>query len=354
MKPLFAPTVVHATVTSDVTSTSLALQKPTSTVLRVTKVITDDEIDGLGSSWAKQASTLSTQVMSAVKTSDVGETGTKLNELITLAQEMDPANISKPKGIVASLKRLVQKTADNIQAKHSNVEQRLDTLVQQYSSTQKLYQQRISDLELMFNTSVAICKGLQQDEQVATEALAVLSEQIEQTSPSDPLEAQDLADLSQRSVRLEQRIDKLKRGQMLAMQMAGQIRIMQGNSRILKQQFIDIIDTTIPAWRQTLSLYIIQTEQAAGAAMANATHDATDAALKRQADLLRQTTGSVAVLANRSVVSIDTLKHVHTQMLGAITDAKVENDKGRKAREDAVPILQQFKQELIESFKDTR
>ena len=88
--------------------------------------------------------------------------------------------------------------------------------------------------------------------------------------------------------RLEKRIDDLKRAQMIAMQTAPEIRLLQNNSRMLIAKFQDIVAVTIPAWKKQFSLHILMEEQAKSAALVTAIDDATNAALRKNADLLRQ------------------------------------------------------------------
>lgn len=315
------------------------------------KLPSDDDIDNLGSSWQTTASKLSSDVMNAVKASDIGETGDQLNKLIATAKEMDPSTLTAPKGMLQSIRKMFGGVSDNLAARHDSVEKRLDTLVAQYQNTQQLYKKRIQDLEHMYSTNEQIYNGLKADEQIAAAMLTEVEATIAAVGDvQDAFESQRVADLRRKATRLEQRIDRLKRGQLLAFNSAGQIRLMQENSRQLKDQFIEIINTTIPAWRQTLSLYVIQLEQQRGSDIAKVTQDATEAAMRKQADMLRQTSKQIAEQANRPNITLETLQYQHQQLLGSVDDIRQANEAGRQQRAAAAVALKELEQQMIQDF----
>jgi uncharacterized protein YaaN involved in tellurite resistance len=95
---------------------------------------------------------------------------------------------------------------------------------------------------------------------------------------------------------------------------------------------------------------VLALESKKGAELVNTVYDATDAAFRMQADQLRENTQQIARAQQRSVVTIETLEHMQTQLLGAVDDALKIADEGRKAREAAQPKLRQLEQGLISRF----
>ena len=180
--------------------------------------------------------------------------------------------------------------------------------------------------------------------------LSQMIEEAKADTNSTSLTAQHVADYQNRVLRLEKRIDDLGRAQYLAKLTAPQIRIMQENARVLAEKFKDIKVTTIPAWQNTFSMYLVQLEQQKGAQLATAIHDATDDAFKLQADLLRQNTATIATAKQRSIVSLETVQHMQEQLLGAMDDMARINDEGRKSRLEATPKFIALEQELINRF----
>jgi len=165
--------------------------------------------------------------------------------------------------------------------------------------------------------------------------------------------AHAIAERRQSAVRLEKRIDDLKRAQMIAMQTAPEIRLLQNNSRMLIAKFQDIVAVTIPAWKKQFSLHILMEEQAKSAALVTAIDDATNAALRKNADLLRQNTTEIARANQRALVEMETLEHVQKQLLGAFEDVQKINEEAAAARAQTDAKLGALRDELITRFQKT-
>ncbi|QNA97554.1 hypothetical protein G4G31_07180 [Massilia sp. Se16.2.3] len=137
---------------------------------------------------------------------------------------------------------------------------------------------------------------------------------------------------------------------LMATQMVPQIRLSQDNARALTDTFTDIVNVSIPAWRNVFSLYLLQLEAKQSAAVANAAYDATDAAFRAQADMLLENTETVARAKQRSPVSLETAQHVQTQLITAFDKLEQISNEGQQRRRDELPKLQALERELIERF----
>lgn len=318
-------------------------------------LISDQDIDKLGDNYAVQLSNLSKKMLGSVKASDVDAFGEKLNALVGVAKELDPSKF-KQAGIVGAVRRLFGSAKEKMLAQYQSVEQRMNALISELDKSAQLQIQRVTDLEEMYAANLASHDGLGSAEEQGKEILAVMEKQLAEmteaaaAAPADTFTAQHLSDFQNKMLRLEKRVDDLGRAKYLAKLSAPQIRIMQDNARTLAEKFNDIKVTTIPAWQNTFSMYLVQLEQAKGAALANAVHDATDDAFKLQADLLRQNTQEITKAKQRSVVTIETVEHMQKQLMGAMDDMQRINDDGRRSRKDAAPKLLALEQELINRF----
>lgn len=321
-------------------------------------VVTDQQIEQLGDNYAIQLSGLSKKLLNSVKASDVDEFGSKLNALVGVAKELDPSKF-KTTGIVASIQRMFGSAKEKMLAQYQSIETRMNALVAELDKSAQLQIQRVGDLEEMYIANQASYQGLEQAEGKGKELLVVMNQQlVEMTEQSknmaaDTFATQQVADFQNKILRLEKRVDDINRAKYLSVLAAPQIRVIQDNARTLAEKFNDIKVTTIPAWQNTFSMYIVQIEQQKGAALANAVHDATDDAFKLQADLLRQNTQEITRAKQRSIVTVETLQHMQQQLLGAMDDMNRINEEGRRNRLDAVPKLQNLEQELITKFTPT-
>lgn len=314
--------------------------------------VTDDLLDKVGERNRTTAAGFSQKMLASVKASDVDDFGNKLNALVATAKGLDPTKFGKG-GILGSFKRLFSNVKEKMLAEYQTVEKRMDALINELDKSAGIQKVRIGDLEDMYATNLKVHEGFTADIDYIKELLVSLNSQLENEKTvvnPDAFAAQRIADIQARIDRAEKKIDDLERAKLLCKQLAPQIRIMQSNARSLAQKFGDVKTVTIPAWKNAFTLYIVNLEQKKGAELANAVSDATDDAFKMQADLLRQNTQEIAKANQRSVVSLETIQHMQTQLLGSIDDMMKIAEDGKRARAEAAPKLVALEQELIAKF----
>lgn len=353
-KPLFASETV--TAERERTVSPISLDVPTSKAVDVVRprtalaVVTDDQIEKLGSQHSTQLSQFSKGMMSQVRASDMDEFGSKLNELISTAKGLDPTRFSN-KGLINKIRGMMGSVKERMMSEYQTADGRMQVLLGELDKSIALHTRRITDLEDMYTANYQTYQGLELCVEQGNEMLAIIKAQIEdEKQVTDSFAAQRVRDMQDRHDRVEKRIDDLKRMMLLAKQTAPEIRLLQDNARTLTEKFKDVKNVTIPAWQNAFALYLIQLEQKKGAELANSVHDATDSAFKMQADMLRQTSQEIAQAKQRSVVSIETLEHVQQQLLGSFDDVARIADEGRRARLAAEPKLKQLEQQLIDRF----
>lgn len=311
-------------------------------------VITDNQIDQLGSKIGGHASKTAQQILASVKASDVDGFGGKLNELIAVSKQLDPKKMGKP-SMLGRITGLFGATKEKMMAQYETVEKRMNTLVSEMDKTVGLQQTRIQDLEQMFADNERAFYGygdeIIQTNQYIDQLKAVLANE---EAATDMFASQRQHDIRERIGRLEKKADDFLRSQQLCKLAAPEIRMMQANARALVSTFANIKETTIPAWQGVFSRYILSMEQKRAAELGTAVQDATNEAFRMQADQLRENVTLITKASQRSVVDIDTLEHMQQQLEGALTDAKRIADEGAKARSDARLKLANMDQRLIQ------
>lgn len=356
-KPLFdadaptsqqTPLVNQAFVQTWEAPSAVAVVKPaTATAIAV---VTDEEIERLGAERASQVGTITQQILSSVRASDTDQFGSKLNEIVATAKQLDPNKIGGG-GMFGAIKNLFGNTKEKLFATYQTVEQRMDALVKELDSTTQLMLKRVGDLEQMYIENEQLYHYYGAEAQKAADMYASMQTYMQSLPPAaDGFEAQQRADLQARAMRLEKKIDDLKRFQQLVLLAAPEIRQSQDHNRALAANFVDIKNTTIPAWKQVFSRYILQMETKKAAELSTSIQDATDQAFRMQADMHRQTAVEVAKTTQRSVVSTETLIHMQEQLFAAVDDTQRIVEDSRRARKDAAPKLQTLETELIKRF----
>ena len=315
--------------------------------------VNESDLAALGEKSTKRVAAISEQLLGMVRGTGADQFGVSLSQLVATAQQLDP-KLLFDKSLLGKLKGLFVSDREQVKSQFRSVSGQLDALVGELERSARTYEQRIRELDEMYAANGEEYTALGEAVLRGQELVAALNEELARTpETSDPMAAQAIADRRQFAVRLEKRIDDLKRAQMIAMQTAPEIRLLQNNSRMLIAKFQDIVAVTIPAWKKQFSLHILMEEQAKSAALVTAIDDATNAALRKNADLLRQNTTEIARANQRALVEMETLEHVQKQLLVAFEAVQKINEEAAAARAQTDAKLGALRDELITRFQKT-
>ncbi|WP_306395696.1 toxic anion resistance protein [Telluria beijingensis] len=312
--------------------------------------IDDKAIETLGSAAGPGVAKVSAKLLGTVRASDADVFGTQLNELIATSKGLDPAKL-RSGGLLSRVTNMFGSVKEKMLSQYQVVESRMDTLVSEMTRHANVHRGRIHDFDEMYKGLEIYYQGLDADVKKGEAWAERLRQAVaQQGAAANAFEAQQATELRRRLERLEKRIDDLRRAMLMATQMVPQIRLSQDNARALTDTFTDIVNVSIPAWRNVFSLYLLQLEAKQSAAVANAAYDATDAAFRAQADMLLENTETVARAKQRSIVSLETAQHVQTQLVTAFDKLEQISNEGQQRRRDELPKLQELERELIARF----
>jgi len=312
--------------------------------------IDDKAIEALGSSTGSGVAKVSAKLLGTVRASEADVFGAQLNELIATSKGLDPAKL-RSGGLLSRVTNMFGSVKEKMLSQYQVVESRMDTLVSEMTRHADVHRARIQDFDEMYHGLEQYYQGLDADVKKGEGwAVQLRSAVAQHAGAVNAFEAQQATEVKRRLERLEKRVDDLRRAMMMATQMVPQIRLSQDNARALTDTFTDIVNVSVPAWRNVFSLYLLQLEAKQSAAVANAAYDATDAAFRAQADMLLENTETVARAKQRSLVSLETAQHVQTQLMTAFDKLEQISNEGKQRRKDELPKLQELERELIARF----
>jgi uncharacterized protein YaaN involved in tellurite resistance len=146
--------------------------------------------------------------------------------------------------------------------------------------------------------------------------------------------------------RFGKKIHDLKISRTISIQLAPQIRLLQNNSAILMERIQSSLVNTLPLWRNqmVLSLGLIHSQQALEAQ--KAVNDATNSMLKRNSEMLRNTSVKIAEENERSVVDIETLRKVNNDLFATIDSVLNIQRESRLKRKAAEQELLNIENEM--------
>lgn len=294
-------------------------------------------------------------LLNVVKAKDLDETGKKLNDILTLAKQINAENLINQQqkgGLFSGLFAKLKQTKQNMQQQFQTVQQQLEALLQEVELSQKGLKQRVDLLEQMYQDVQAehhrlglyLVAGQLKQQQIQSH-IQQLSLQQNQEPTNQPL-VQQIYERNQQANHLEKRLHDLQTLQQSALQTLPMIRLIQSNNLMLIDKFYAIKNITFPAWKNQMSLALSLNEQQKSVQLAQQIDDATNDLLKRNADLLYQNSVSTAQANQRSAIDVSTLEYVQNQLFNTVNDVMQIQKHGMQQREQATQQLHGLQQQL--------
>ena len=308
-----------------------------------------------GSGAQKKIADFSETALANVRTKDLGEVGDVLSSVVTQLKSFDVDEeekgffgfFKKNANKVTALRAKYEKAEGNINQISTVLENHQVQLMKDAAMLDKMYEMnKVYFKEL----SMYILAGKKKLADVQANELPALVEKASKTGlPEDAQAANDLANLCNR---FEKKIHDLELTRMISIQMAPQIRLVQGNDTLMSEKIQSTLVNTIPLWKSqmVLALGVAHSQQAAAAQ--HAVTDLTNELLKKNAETLKMATIETAKESERGIVDIETLTHTNEMLISTLDEVLQIQQDGRTRRKDAETELgrieTQLKQKLLE------
>ncbi|WP_295675217.1 toxic anion resistance protein [uncultured Mucilaginibacter sp.] len=156
----------------------------------------------------------------------------------------------------------------------------------------------------------------------------------------------EIADLRDFVNRLDKRMADLKVVRFIMLQSLAQIRVVQNNNTSIAEKAQSIISTTIPVWKNQLTIAVALQRQKANVEMQKKIADTTNTILLKNAELLKTNSIDVARENEKTVVSIDTLKKTTQSLIETLNEVKRIHEEGAQNRKNLNTELQSLETEL--------
>jgi uncharacterized protein YaaN involved in tellurite resistance len=156
----------------------------------------------------------------------------------------------------------------------------------------------------------------------------------------------EIADLREFVSRLDKRLADMKVVRFIMLQSLAQIRVVQNNNTSIAEKAQSIVSTTIPVWKNQLTIAVALQRQKANVEMQKKISETTNTILEKNAELLRQNSIDVARENEKTVVSVDTLKKTTQSLIETLNEVKQIHEEGTKSRRALDTELQSLEKEL--------
>ena len=297
----------------------------------------------------------SDMALEKVRTKDLASVGDTLSSLVVELKGFDPNE--QKKGFLGLFKKAGTSIAE-LKAKYDKAEVNVEKVVDVLEGHQITLTKDIAVLDEMFKAnmtnfkqlSLYIVAGKKKLEEVQNVTIPAMQAKAAETGAmEDAQAANDYANLANR---FEKKLHDLDLTRTVSLQMGPQIRLIQNNDTLMVEKIQTTLLNTIPLWKSqmVLALGLAHSEQAMQAQ--KAVSDTTNELLKKNAELLKQTTVGVAQESERGIVDIETLKHTNQMLIDTLDEVvKIQNDgraKRKAAEVELLNIENQLKDKMLE------
>ncbi len=301
----------------------------------------------------------SNDFLNSVRTFNSGEVGTHISDLLTELNYIDVDELNQS-GFKAFLSKVP--LLKNLVVNVKRIFQKYDTVISNVDKiSNKIKAGRINSLkdntalQTMFDNNVEYIKQIEQliiAGQLKFQELQVKLAEME----GNPANYKDyeIADLREYIMRLDKRLADMKIIRYVMMQSLAQIRVVQNNNTAIADKAQSIISTTIPVWKNQLTIAVALYRQKANVEMQRKVAETTNTILEKNAELLRQNSIEVARENENTVVSIDTLKKTTQSLISTLDEVKKIHEEGMRNRQVLDKELQTLETELRKNVQGIR
>lgn len=302
-----------------------------------------------GAGAQKKIADFSEAALDNVRAKDLGEIGQMLTDVVSELKSFEAED--EEKGFMGFFKRSSNKL-ENMKARYNKAETNVNKICKILENHQVQLLKDIAMLDKMYELNTTYFKELSMyilagkkklEETRKTELPDMMQKAKDSGLPED---AQAVNDLSALCNRFEKKLHDLELTRMVSIQMAPQIRLVQGNDTLMSEKIQSTVVNTIPLWKSqmVLAIGINHSEQAARAQ--REVTDMTNELLRKNAEVLKTATIETAKESERGIVDIETLKITNESLIATLDEVVKIQTEGREKRREAEIELSRMEGEL--------
>ena len=300
-----------------------------------------------GAGAQKRLADFSESALENVRAKDMDEIGDDLEKLVA-DLKVDP---SEGKGLKSLFNKGANQT-ERLKAHYSKLETNVDEVARQLEKHQETLLKDIAVQERLFENNKAYFKELTMYiaagrialEKAYKEELPALKAKAAETGLTE--DAQEASDFAAMCERFEKKLYDLELTRAICLQNAPQIRLVQTNAVVLSDKIHSTLVNTLPLWKNqmVIALGIAHSKEAIKAQQM--VTNTTNSILKKNAEMLHQSTVDIAEENERGVVDIETLQHTNEELIATLDDLVKIQDEGREKRKNAEQELTNIENQL--------
>ena len=309
-----------------------------------------------GSGAQRKMAEFSETALSKVRTQDLGEAGDLIAGVVVELKSLD---VEEEKGLFGLFKRQANKLTA-MKARYDRAEANVDKIVKALEGHQVTMLKDVAMLDKLYELNLTYFKeltmyllaGRERLAQARDAELPALLSQARATGRTEDAEAAQKLEAA--CVRFEKKLSDLDLTRTIAMQMAPQIRLVQGNEMLMVEKIQTILTNTIPLWKSQMVLALGMANNEEALRAQTAVTDMTNELLRKNAEKLKQSTVAVARESERGIVDIETLRATNDNLIQTFDEVMKIQAEGRAKRAEAEVEMRKMEAELKERLLAAR
>ena len=310
-----------------------------------------------GSAAQKKLSDFSESALESVRTTDLGEVGEMITDLVVELKDFDADE--EKKGLLGFFKKSANRITA-LKARYDKAEVNVNKIVSALEGHQVQLLKDIALMDQMYERNTANYKELSMYILAGKKKLAdvranLLPRMIETAKATGKQEDHQAAnDMAAFCDRFEKKLHDLELTRMVSLQMGPQIRLVQNNDTLMAEKIQSTITNTIPLWKSQMVLALGVEHSIQAMKARREVNDMTNEMLKKNAEKLKMATIETAKESERGIVDIETLKHTNQMLIDTLDEVVKIQDEGRAKRREAEGALALIEGELKQKLLDIR
>ena len=322
---------------------------------KLTQNLNTNDVNSIANYGTELQSTMARQsndFLASVRSQQGGEIGGLIDDLlgqlsyIELDELEAPSTMTKIMRKIPILNKLVS-SVEKILHKYDTIEKNVNTIAQKIQVTRLTSLRDNNALEVMFNNNLEYGKQIEDLIIAGKLKLEEIETQInDMLQHADQYESYQIQDVQEYHHALERRINDLVTLRYVMKQSLVQIRTVQRNNISIADKAQSIVATTIPVWRNQLSIAVALNNQKDNIEAHRKVTETTNTILRKNAELLRTNSIETAKENERSVVSIETLRQTTQELLRTVQEVKQIHENATAKRREAEQEMLKLEKEL--------
>ncbi|MGM9985698.1 MAG: toxic anion resistance protein [Bacillaceae bacterium] len=304
-----------------------------------------------------ELSKFSDTVLQHVKTKNPSYISDSIEKLMAKIYEVEPEDFEQKQSLFGKLFKPFKKVQDLFN-KYEKLNVEIDMISDELDKHRQNLTKDVMMLEQFYERNknyfqalnVYIAAGEHKLDELQNVEYPKVEKQARETN--DEMMYQRLKDLQEFINRLDKRVHDLKLSRQIAIQTAPQIRLIQGTNQTLVEKIQSSILNTIPLWKNQIVLAVSMNRQQHAINAQKQISKTTNDLLQKNAEKLKLNTIEAARENERSMVDIDTLKHVQKNLIETLQETMKIQEEGRINRQKAEQELYTMEQELKQALLD--